>query len=338
MKWKDSTLLQCLNKWVYSEKYGFCSCNIENIILTVSKTKSVAWNDIFIEDDNRFERFSVCHTPKDYLILFNKRVGYIKENFSDGWGGRRTTVLDEKNVNVISKVNVTLVLKITHWFQNSFADIKLKIEITKPDDVKKFDLPVKYDEEYDSSNNSYIRYPLIANLKEGDKYYLFSKGTVTIEKVLKFPSKDNRVCIVKDQEDNSISIYSSLQDKDGNKLIELPYKKIESELEIFNESINEAALTPFIVHSKENNLFNIYWQLIDDASGYIVELYKYIPALIGKKNLYHLKDYSVDRSTRYLAIENLVGTDFIFVVKAENRNGDIIARSRGIKSAYPEWF
>ena len=168
---------------------------------------------------------------------------------------------------------------------------------------------------------------------------MLSKGTVTVEEVFKSLSKDNKICVVKDLDRNLISISSKFEDMEGNLLIELPYAHFKRELEIFNEGIiNEAALSPFVVHSKESNLINIYWQLIAEASGYIVELYKYMPNLVGQKKLYHLKDYFVDRDSRYLAIENLVGTDFIFVVKAENRNGDIIAKSRGIKDTHPEWM
>ena len=58
-------------------------------------------------------------------------------------------------------------------------------------------------------------------------------------------------------------------------------------------------------------------------------VYKLIDTLRGV--YYKLAEYDVDRNTYFLALDKLVG-GFVFKVCAEDRNGNIIAKSRGIQS------
>lgn len=56
-------------------------------------------------------------------------------------------------------------------------------------------------------------------------------------------------------------------------------------------------------------------------------LYK---SLFGASALYFMAEYRVERNRCFLAIPDLIDNGFIIQVAAENREGNIIAKSRGI--------
>ena len=88
---------------------------------------------------------------------------------------------------------------------------------------------------------------------------------------------------------------------------------------------------------REGQTFNVYWRPIEEASEYIVSLYKIIE-INGRKDLYHLNDYTVDRNENLFVISGLIGNTFVFKVAAEDRSGKTIALSRGIVNGYPKYF
>lgn len=112
--------------------------------------------------------------------------------------------------------------------------------------------------------------------------------------------------------------------------VTLFYNWNDNPLEEYNKSKNEFLLLP--VAERNDKEVNIYWKAIIEASQYIVKLYK----IINKNDeldwrIYHINDYVVDHNFQMLSINNLSSSkDLIAVVYAENRNGDIIAQSRGI--------
>ena len=93
--------------------------------------------------------------------------------------------------------------------------------------------------------------------------------------------------------------------------------------------------------SETDAVYNIYWQQIPNAARYIISLYKRDnrPYL---QQIYPLKDYIVERGEGFLPIKDLLGSDYIAVVKAEDRSGEIIAQSRGIavsgNRSYPQFW
>ena len=76
---------------------------------------------------------------------------------------------------------------------------------------------------------------------------------------------------------------------------------------------------------RDNTTFNVYWQQIDEAAEYSIEVYKYIPM-----RWYKLTEVCVNRNEGYAAITNLVGQGYVFRVVARNRDGEELAKSAGV--------
>lgn len=91
----------------------------------------------------------------------------------------------------------------------------------------------------------------------------------------------------------------------------------------FNSALNEAELNPYVL--RRGATINIHWESIKDAAEYIVTMYK----CIGRK-VYFMADFRVERNKCFLAISDLIDNGFIIQIAAENREGNIIAKSRGI--------
>ena len=120
----------------------------------------------------------------------------------------------------------------------------------------------------------------------------------------------------------------------------IPYQSpLTNESEQFNVCKNELQLSPYMLNADKQ--LNIYWQQIPNAARYIISLYKRDnrPYL---QQIYPLKDYIVERGEGFLTIKDLLGSDYIAVVKAEDRSGEIIAQSRGIAASgnksYPQFW
>ena len=96
---------------------------------------------------------------------------------------------------------------------------------------------------------------------------------------------------------------------------------------VYGEAIDPLLLKTYVERS--NTTFNVYWKMIDNAAEYRVEVYKYVTGV-----WYKLSDINVDRNTGYIAINDLVGNGYIFRVVAEDRNGDTLARSKGMIIGY----
>ena len=76
---------------------------------------------------------------------------------------------------------------------------------------------------------------------------------------------------------------------------------------------------------RDNTTFNVYWQQIDEAAEYSIEVYKHV-----SMRWYKLTEICVDRNEGYTAITNLVGQGYVFRVVARNRAGEELAKSSGI--------
>ena len=91
----------------------------------------------------------------------------------------------------------------------------------------------------------------------------------------------------------------------------------------FVQGNNGEVLNVFV--ERDNTTFNVYWQQIDEAAEYSIEVYKYV-----SMRWYKLTEICVDRNKGYTAITNLVGQGFVFRVVARNRAGEELAKSSGI--------
>lgn len=90
----------------------------------------------------------------------------------------------------------------------------------------------------------------------------------------------------------------------------------------FGQGNNSEILKVYV--ERYNTTFNVYWQQIDEAAEYSVEVYKYV-----SMRWYKLTEISIDRNEGYVAISNLVGDGYVFRVKAMNRSCGELAKSVG---------
>ena len=95
----------------------------------------------------------------------------------------------------------------------------------------------------------------------------------------------------------------------------------------FGQENNGEVLKVFV--ERDNTTFNVYWQQIDEAAEYSVEVYKYV-----SMRWYKLTEVCVNRNEGYTAITNLVGQGYVFRVVARNRAGEELAKSDGVVIGY----
>ena len=175
------------------------------------------------------------------------------------------------------------------------------------------------------------------DMKVGQKYFVVDKGVCEVTKVYDYPVKEvDSLCDVIYKDGTTETINRSDNRFDYNPL------DVVNELDQFNDSLNEIHLQPLLSRHPERDLINIVWQPIDEAARYIVKLYKYVNST-NRRKVYFLKDYVAERNEHFVAIKDIVSSIYsecIIVVTAENREGEIIARSRGIAASgeEPKWW
>lgn len=101
----------------------------------------------------------------------------------------------------------------------------------------------------------------------------------------------------------------------------------ESELQFLNESFNEDKLNPFVKAINEG--INIYWQAVENAAGYNVELYTWWHSSLANK-LYLMEKRSVDRNKFHTTFNELSYGKYYLRVIAEDRSGNVIAVNKVI--------
>ena len=117
----------------------------------------------------------------------------------------------------------------------------------------------------------------------------------------------------------------------ADKIIEaMPKAKTSNEVasdakfaEAFGKSQKEHLLKTFVC--REGQTFNVYWQAVAEAAFYKVEVYKYV-----SPRWYELTTLEIERQTHYVSIGDLVGDGYVFRVTAEDRSGEMLARSSGV--------
>ena len=177
--------------------------------------------------------------------------------------------------------------------------------------------------------------PATIDLKIGQEYLYVGKGLCKVLKVYDYPKRGSHtICKIRllSGETQDVAL------NDTNFVLN-PMAEFRSEFEQFNESLNELQLQPLVSKRVDNNLINVIWQPIADAARYVVKLYRYIDSP-DKRKVYFLKDFDLDRNEYLLRIDNLIVNKLIVVVTAENRSGEIIAKSRGIdvENGSPQWW
>lgn len=331
MSWEKVNLFEYLGRRVFMDEYGFCRSEL---------------NSVFINDINISELYAYNDESKRYeRIRFDKKGNYA-QSLADlfaldiAQSSRRYYNYSYSNEYLTSnqavsakpktiKVNLKTYYYVTFGYNGCSSEQHANdiIELNSKEDVKKYSCWFE-----EGSSTSSFKMIILPELKVDDELYLVGVGKVKVSNLVEYPNKDDVVCEAIDVEGKKQNI------KMESEVFYLPYNKAVDEYEDVNKSLNELKLSPYVIRSKEqNHIYNIYRNKIEEASCYHVILYKYIE-LRNRRRILKIVDYEVDRNTSFLSLDKLVGANFIFKVKAEDRNGNIIAESRGAIEGSPRDF
>lgn len=175
------------------------------------------------------------------------------------------------------------------------------------------------------------------------------KGTFVVTEVFEQPNRENKLCVIEPlikSESSEKEIKPITINCNQNVLRSVPYETYDEapdETSIFNEPLNEEMLAPFVEKTTDQSKeANLYWLPIEEASGYSVTLYKKRnnDADQQKNKVYFLQRFEIDRNKHWLTLNDLIGKGYIIILEAENRQGQIIAKTRGINldTKKLEWF
>lgn len=325
-KWKKICLLEKDNyNFFFDEELGL-----------ISRINNINVSAIYDENNNRLRLYSTTNyrTNKKsskhvYRVIFERitpeffdNVYYVpKINYSYG------EQIPISDVIEIKKFKMDLVLSFYLFKENRNVIRNISVS-SKEELLNLFILATTEPVEY--------IIPTMMDLKEGNKYFYISKGLCELEKIYNYPNKENILCKLKTINGENFDVLY-----DDPKFVLNPTEEYVNELDSFNTNKNELYLQPIISKKIERDTLNVMWQPLEDASCYVIKLYKYINKP-GKRKVYHLKDYVVDRNDHLLVISNIVLSNHIVVVCAEDRSGKIIAQSRGIDvgstDGEPKWW
>ena len=326
MKCHMDNLFKNCKKLVFTNEYGFCKASVN---LTVNNEFSLRQIYIYDKKDKTYKKipFDEKDVYSTIATLFSSKLAkWIKQDYykPDTISFEQAEVIKLQSVMVSLTIETyeynysTMSLRQIYHEKNSFM---FKINLNSLSDLDSYTCYVS-----DDFSRNFSLHPIdYSSLKEGDELYFASKGKVKVSKMYEFPNKDNKVCKVVNSENEATSVLFN-----DRKLFYLPYTEPKTLLDEVDDAKNGLLLLPYIAKSKTYPIYNVYWKPIKDAARYIVSLYKQVED-DNKYSIYHLADYDIDRNTHYLALENLVGGNFIFKVIAEDRNGNVIAKSRGIE-------
>ena len=320
MAGKKIKLFQATSR-VYTDEYGFLNGKVSYLITAeINSNNRVIqqnYNCVYIKmENNKYIEI----TNHDLKNLFELEL-YIENNNYYGYNKSYTKI--DKIIDVAITWN-----KQQAKASEKEYDLLLDTEVYETD-INSFQVLQWYE------------------IKDGLPV-VYQGKTWMVEEVFYQPNIENKLCkIVSWKNDKCLWISREFQliDEEGkcnnnsgdHKLYKVPYyeyPKIENELTMFNEEIRERQLDPFFVLEKEGHKGNLFWQSLNEACRYIVSIYKYRPAAFVEKKLYLLEKRIVERNQCWCTIENLIGANYIVRIEAENRNGEIIAKSRGIALKY----
>ena len=312
------------DKEIYIDDIGFCKISDANIEVN-NKLLSL----FYVKEKFSYKRLSEKEDLKNFIDGFTKKRNVML--YSTSFTNYRNVSASNISYQNVEYKNIRLVLKgrkgVLDTTQNAF---------TYYNSLATMSVFIDKNKEQTIFVNEGKPYSLNAihndNLREKMKVFCYGIGTVTIEKLYSYPYEKGYKCEV-------LTPNGELEKIDINtSLYYLPYQSADkSPLDIFNESKNEKKLMPIKVKDNgEYNLINLYWEKIDNASNYIVEVYKLIFNKDKSTTIYHLNTVEVSRDKRYYSTRELINENIVFVIKAENRSGKIIAQSRGILYEKPQ--
>lgn len=317
-------------KFFFDEELGLISrINDVRISTIYDENNNILSNELFSTTNQRTKETSNTHV---YRVTLGRITPEIFDNkcYIPGKNYQYYIHHDQlpiSDVTEIKKFKMDLVLEFDLFKENRYVKRIISVS-SKEELLNLFILATTEQVEYNI--------PVMMDLKEGNKYFYISKGICELEKIYNYPNKEKVLCKLKTINGESFDV-----SYDDQKFVCLPTEEYINELDIFNTSFNELNLQPIVTKKVERDTLNVMWQPLDDASRYIIKLYRYINKP-GKRKVYHLKDYVVDRNEQLLVISNIVLSNHIVVVCAEDRSGKVIAQSRGIdvgsNDGEPKWW
>lgn len=321
--WKKVCLSEAAGSHVFSDKFGYIdvrNITIDKVILKI-KSGEEEVNPRYVFDRVNNQYFDIEEKFKNLKIydLFEIDVFVLKSKYS----GRYVYHHDSETYEHKAKIQSIFV-------RDPYGD--RVVEIKSKDDLQAIfeswpKINVWTSKEAENSELKDVNKTL---LNIGDLVYYsdrdeLSNGVCEVTKIYQ-PNNKDLFCELSNLESKKIF---NIEKNDLN-MCQVPYLEYEDEFSQFDEMIDENSLKPYIIFNKNNGEFNAYWLKVEDASQYIVSVYKIIDYDKFGKKLYHLRDYFVERNVHFLSLSNLLGDNYIFRIVAENRDGEIIAKSRGI--------
>lgn len=333
MIWKKANLFEKIGHEVFLDKYGFCRLERKDVFVNDINTSELY---VLTERENQYVRlkFDSPNIFENIKQIFSSKIAKKKQNDQPYY----SYISHDYNITLDQAIPVKvkkIMIELKTYYYATFGlnccgqrqeRARDKIEIESVDDLKKYECWY-----LEGSNTSSFVMVILPEIKVGDEFYLVGIGKVKVSKIFDYPNKGNDICEVVDIEDKKHNVNLD------SEVFYLPYKKFPDEYEPLNKSIEELRLCPYVARSKEMDVCNVYWNKIEDAVCYHVLVYKYLNVRNRRRVLF-VADYEIDRNTYYFALDKLVGGEFIFKVTAEDRNGNIIAESRGMTSGSPRFF
>lgn len=320
-EFKKVSIFETIGRKVYSDQYGLVNNN--GISISIFDNITNQWyNDasVFIKTNGKYETLRDKYQTFDITKIFSKKLYIFNSSYRNNYYyGYRNHVSVPQNDEQAKDIKFSTI-------KISFGNLSVQ--------VNKIDKQAFNIEVWVAENDNWEMYRVkYHQLRKGDLvYYEDLKCTCIVDQILE-PNPQGELCVIKSLKDDATHAIKS----DNRNLYWVPYIEHKGELAIFNEMKNEPALSPFVLEERISSQFgntptrNIFWQPVNEASQYIVSVYKYYHDSNDCNNrLYHMANYTVDRNTYFLIIKDLVDEKFIFTVAAENRSGEIIAKSRGI--------
>lgn len=287
MECKKIKLSEATKDKVYSDEYGFLGAKISYAITAeinidkrviqqvyrevYKKTKGNQYVKIINEDLKKIFGLELFVVSNNYWY----RNSYIKINRVINIkliGASQTAIAEASDKNALDGILNTEVYETDNY---------------KPEALRRFEI------------------------KEGLPV-IYQGKTWKVEKLFHTPNPENKLCkIVSWKNDRSayISCDFRLIDENGkidpsgdhkfdpsgdHKFYKLPYYEYpatEYELNLFNDEIRENDLSPYLVYGNDGGA--LFWQPLEDASRYIVYVYKYRSNESIKKKLYLLEKRSL---------------------------------------------
>lgn len=333
MKCKKVSIIDAIGHDVFLENYGIATISIYNYYFNVGNNQQIQLNQLY--KATTADYFDPLNSNGENVIRnesWDSEKYYMKDpnkrnNGYYDYGYNSSLIKGQEKEVKIKSLSITFYIK----YQTSFGRMRttgkeyLTLEFNNKKEMN--DYTVWLLESFDEKE---LKHPALADIKPNDLFYCVCYGVAKVEEVYKYPNRKNLICDVITERGGKIGI-----DAFCSNLYYLPYDEPQNQLLILDKCDNELALMPYVI--REGQTFNVYWKSIEEAADYIVSLYKIIEAN-GRKDLYHLNDYTVERNENMFVISGLIGDTFVFKVSAEDRSGKKIAVSRGIVNGYPTYL